>query len=424
MLDKTIVKSIVAMGSLYFGLSSAPELALAEEQVANGAAVNATESRELPPSLQRVFGGTVSYPSLEDDGVDLYLLAMNDTFVNTTGGIHRGGGTMGNVYIGLTLDTEKLGLWSGGSAYLEGIGVYGRRPSSLVGDFQYASCIDAPETFEPSQFYYEHKFFDEKLSWLVGIHDLTLDFAMLPYGWDFVHSAPWTPSTITQNWWSFYPTTGPGTRIRYDFSETGYAMAGVYDGNPTDQLNPGKVRWDLSKEDGAHSVYEIGVSQQEEGQRPYKLALGGWYNSGRFEGPDGRDVHVNSGTYLIGQALLFASDDSYERGLGAFFQIGQADKSRSFISWYFGAGLDYRGAFESRPEDVLGFAWGRAQMSSLYRETYPGIETNEQFYEITYRAVLAPYLTVQPAIQYIVNPGPFEEYDNSLLLFLRTEILL
>ncbi len=382
------------------------------------------EASELPASIQRLFGKAVPFPDPDNSGFELYALSLHDAYANTTGGAQRGGGVISYIDLSLTIDTEKANWWNGGKVVLEGIGVYGRQPSKLVGDYQYSSSIDAPQTMEPYQLYYEHTFLDGTLSWLAGVHDYSLDFAVADYGWDFIHSAFWTPSTLTQIWWSFYPCTGLGTRAKLQMSDSLYLLAGAYDGNPTDQSNIRKIDWGLSKKDGAHTLVELGLAQSNEGQRPYKLALGGWYNSGEFDSADGGTMRANSGTYLVGQTLLVREDDTYERGLGGFFQVGQADNTRNFNSWYFGAGLRYKGVFNSRPDDVLGLAWGRAQIGSTYRDANPGTDSFEGNAELTYRALVKPWLTLQPAVQLISNPGANSSYDDSVLLYLRTEILL
>ena len=397
------------------------------EEQPNGDPPNVTashDSEELPESIQRLFGETIPFPEPESTGLELYALAMQDVYANTTGGASRGGGIIGNVLLALTLKTKELGWWEGGRMVTEGIGVYGRMPSKVIGDYQFTSSIDAPDTVELYQMYYEQTFFNERVSWLAGIHDYSLEFAVVDYGWDFIHSSFWTPSTMTQFWWSFYPSTGLGTRAKVQLSKSSYLMAGVYDGNPTNQTNYRERDWGLSKKDGAHTLVELGISETEEGKRPYKIALGGWYNSGEFESADGGMMHENSGTWLVGQALLVSEDESYEQGLGGFFQVGQADNTRNFNSWYFGTGLRYKGLLDSRSEDILAIAWGRAEISSTYREANPGTDSFEGTTELTYRAVVRPWLTLQPSVQLITNPGVNPDYDDALVLYLRSEVVL
>jgi len=382
------------------------------------------ETGELPESIRRLFGETIPFPEPETTGVELYALAIQDVYANTTGGASRGGGIIGNVLLSLTLRTKELGLWEGGKMVTEGIGIYGRMPSELIGDYQYTSSIDAPDGVELYQMYYEHTFFDERVSLLAGIHDYSLEFAVVEYGWDFIHSSFWTPSTMTQFWWSFYPSTSLGTRAKVRLSESGYLLAGVYDGNPTNQANNREIDWGLSKTDGAHTLVELGLSESGEGKRPYKLALGGWYNSGEFDSADGGTMRANSGTWMVGQALLISEDESYERGLGGFFQVAQADNTRNFNSWYFGTGLRYKGLIGSRPEDIVGLAWGRATISSTYQEANPGTDSFEATTELTYRAIVRPWLTLQPSVQLITNPGANPDYDDAVVFYLRSEIVL
>jgi porin len=385
----------------------------------------AHERLEPPDSIKRLFGDTIPYPDPESSGVTLYTLLMHDAFVNTTGGNDRGGGAIGNFYLSLDLNTEKLKLWESGNLHLEGVGIYGRSPAKVVGDYQYTSNIDSPDTIEPYQLYYEHTFFDERLSWLFGVHDYSLEFAVVDYGWDFVHSSFWTPATMTQLWWSFYPTTGLGSRAKLQISESAYLMAGVYDGRPSSQDNNRRIDWGLSKTDGAHTLVELAIDESSEGVRPYKVALGGWYSSGEFEGADGSTMRANSGSYLIGQTMLYGEDGDFERGLGGFMQISQAAITRNFNTWYFGGGLRYKGLLSTRPEDVLGIAWARAEIGSRYRENDPGAaDSYESNVEVTYRAGVLPWLVLQPAVQIVRNPGADPGLDDAVVLYLRSEVLL
>ena len=135
-------------------------------------------------------------------------------------------------------------------------------------------------------------------------------------------------------------------------------------------------------------------------------------------------MHANAGTYLVGQALLASEDETYQRGLGAFMQVGQADNTRNFNSWYFGTGLRYKGILSARPDDILGIAVGRAQIGSTYRNANSGTDSFEGNVELTYRSIIRPWLTLQPSVQFITNPGAISEYDDAAILYVRSEVLL
>ena len=168
----------------------------------------------------------------EEGAYSLGALVMHDAWGNVRGGDHRGAGVMGNFILTGAIDTEKAHWWDDGKFALDSIAVYGRRPSLAVGDYQYTSSIDAYDTVELYQAYYQHSFLDDDVSVLAGIHDYTTEFAVLSYGFAFVNSSFYTPSTITQLPYSFYPFTGLGarvfTRINEDYSIFQKSVANGY----------------------------------------------------------------------------------------------------------------------------------------------------------------------------------------------------
>lgn len=388
-----------------------------------------TESTAPTPSsdeahVEKFLLGDIGRPLIDEEGYQFSAFAVNDFFANTTGGRQRGGGVMGALFLELALDTEKIGWWENGKVHLEGVGVYGRRPSQVVGDYQYSSSIDAPDMFEAYQLFYEHTFFDEKLSLLAGIHDYTLEFAVLDYGWDFVNSGFWTPATMTQLFYSFYPSTGFGSRARLNITDDLYVMTGAYDGTTTEQTNLRKQDWGLSSRDGVFGISEIGWQPSDEKARHAKIALGGWYNSGEYNAFDGGTFHSNYGTYLIGETLLIAEDEELQQGLGGFVQLGQSNTQRNFNTWYVGAGLRYKGAVATRDEDVIGLGFTYSRIGDRFRESVPGTDTNEHVFELLYRAVITPAVALTPDIQYIANPGGYSDLDAAVIMYLRTEVEL
>lgn len=375
------------------------------------------EGKYLLPSLGREW--------LEDQGVDLKFLAVNDNWANVRGGNERGVGSMGNLNVILTLDTEKAGWWEHGSFTLYGIWIYGQRPSQAVGDYQFTSSIDAPvPQLEPYEAFYEHTFLDGRLKWLAGIHDFTLDFAILDYGFTFINSSFYTPSTITQMPYSFYPNTSWGTRAIYDVTDKAYAMLGFYDGQPATTNNIDKVDLQLSAEQGLYSIGEIGWKGDSPAGYYTKVAFGTWYCTGNFTDLGGQEFNSNFGTYLLGEQELWKELEHGDEGLGAFFQVGQAEADRNINPWYFGAGLRYQGLLPNRGQDVLGFGLAMATFGSLAREVYPGIEGSERTFELSYRAPMNAWLTLTPDAQFVVDPSGNPSLDNDLIFYIRSEISL
>jgi porin len=368
--------------------------------------------------------GDFGREALAEQGYTFEIFAMNDTWGNTTGGIYRRASTLGNLYTMAEVDTEKAGWWDAGRLHFEGVYIYGSRPLRAVGDFQYSSSIDSFETYDIWEAYYEHSICDDQFKVLIGIKDLTREFAVLDFAYHGINSSFTTPSTITQYGYSFYPTTGLGIQAEAKTSDDTYLLAAVYDGKPTDPITWRSRDYGLSSRDGAYFISEIGYKDRENPDSYGKLAVGAWHNTGQFTDINGYERTGNTGVYLIGERMLLAEAEGSSQGLGVFGQAGQAAQDRNANSWYFGGGLHYQGLIPDRDDDELMLAANMATFSSKYRETYPGTEYAERVVELSYRAIITPYLTLTPDIQYINNPGGDPTRTDAVILYLRSEVLL
>ena len=267
----------------------------------------------------------------------------------------------------LSLDTAKMGWWEDGAFVFWGIGVYGRRASQVVGDFQYTSSIDAPDSVELYEAYYEHSFMEGSVDVLAGIHDFSLEFAVLDYAYTLINSSFVTPPTITQYPLSFYPTTGLGTRASVKFTDKVYGLFGAYDGEPVNFNDYRERTWSLSKREGIYSIAEIGWAEDDKTKPHTKVGLGAWYNSGAFTDATGQDYTGTYGTYLLAEHQLWQEIDGPEQGLGMFVQVSQARNDRNTCPWYYGAGFSHTGVFPGRDQDVA--AMGVADALILYLRT-------------------------------------------------------
>lgn len=391
-------------------------------------------SAQEPPTVEEVvlanpeehLLGDLGRGELEANGIRFEAFNMSDFWANAQGGHNRGGGVIGNMNLILTLDTEKMKLWDNGAFVFWGIGIYGRQSSLSVGDYQYSSSIDAPQDVDPYEMYYEHKFLDGSIDVLAGIHDFTLEFAVLDYAYTMLNSSFITPSTITQMPYSFYPSTGPGTRAFVKMTDSLYLLIGAYDGDTANFTNPRHQTWAISKQGGIYSISELGWDLEGAAQRYHtKVALGGWYNSGTTVDYYGEDVTGNYGTYLLGEQELWREHpDDPEQGLGVFAQVGQADNVVNINPWYFGAGLRYEGLIPGRDQDVAAFGYAHAQMSSRYQDYVGSTEQSERVWELSYRARVTKSIALTPDVQYVINPYINPDLSNALVFYLRTEVAL
>ena len=359
--------------------------------------------------------------TLADHGLEVESVLTFDTIGVVSGGLERGAIGIGDYDLTFTLDTDKAGLWEGGTFFSYFLGIFGQSPLTRVGDIQASDNIDAPAGFKLFEMWYEHAFLEDRVGLLAGLHDYNGDFQVLDSAQTLINSSFGLGADVGQLPPSTFPNAALGLRLRVQPSEESYLLAGVYDGDP--RASAHGANFDIRGEDGAFWALEGGL-RGGEGMQHYKLAAGTWYRTTNFVDFEENERGHNQGVYVIGEHGLYAESDDPEQGLAGFFQLGFVPESRNVISRYIGAGLTYTGLVDGRDADVLAAGMARADMSGDYRDYDPDIDTAETAFELNYRAQVTPYLALTPDVQWIVHPSGARSIDDALVLLLRLEIAM
>lgn len=372
---------------------------------------------------------------LEDKGIVFTFVYTGEFDVNGEGGTDRDSTYLGNFDMVMDVDSEKLGLWHGGTFHIYGVDNHGGKKltGEIVGDLQTASNIEAPRTTKLLELWYEQKFFDDHVAALVGLHNLNSDFAVTEYGGLFFNSSFGISPEMSVNVpLSIFPTTALGTRVSVSPCDAFTVLAGVYDGDPQDpDVNDHGTHWALSKKDGAFTIVEA--------QLHYDLPVfyaadplagtlkgGSWYHSKVFDDVAALDdeglpiTHEgNYGGYVILDQRVWKEKD--DQGLGVFFQFGAAPQDRNTVVHYYGTGFNYTGLIPGRDADVFGVAYNRAELGAKLRDTdlYLG---HESVVEFTYQVQVTPAVVVQPDIQIIHNPGSVQDVKDAVVYTVRFKI--
>jgi porin len=110
------------------------------------------------------------------------------------------------------------------------------------------------------------------------------------------------------------------------------------------------------------------------------------------------------------------------KGFGIFTHIGFSLQTSSFINFYMDGGLTYKGLIPTRDNDVLGVTVAYGHLSNGPQDnegrSNPGYKI---VLEATYQIELAPWLTLQPDLQYVINPSG-TDIANALVLGARTTV--
>lgn len=415
--DKRLMPPILCVAALCLSGAFGVVSAHAQESNVIEELVGEVKPKGLLPDLGR--------SKLAEEGYTIEAYTVNDSWANTRGGNYRGVGVIGNLGLIFTVDTAKAGLWDDGEFVLYGLGVYGRQPSKAVGDFQFTSAIDAVSEVELYEAYYKHSFNQGKVTVLGGIHDFTLDFATVDYGFDFIHSSFYTPSTVTQEPYSFYPYTGLGMNTSIQLSEEEYLKLGAYDGTPSNPQDPHAMKLTISRGGGIYSIAEVGRLVKGDAKTLHsKIAMGTWYDSANYTDLNGVERSNNWGSYGVGEQDIWREPGSTDQGFAVLGQVGQAVADRNFNPWYFGGAFRYKGLIEGRDKDVIGVGYMHAQTSSRYRSLNEGVGTSERVVELSYRAAITPLLVLTPELMYVMDPYADTSKTDALIAYIRSEIEL
>lgn len=405
-------------------------LMLASAVVASSVILNpATAADSTSPSPP--IGASVPDAGTASAPYTLKLMYTGEIWDNAAGGLNQGSTYIQNADAQFYVNTDQAFGWTGGSFLIEGF--YNNSNSldtQYVGSAQDVSVIDTSGVALARlyQVFYKQALGNTNL--LFGIYDLETEFgATKPmdiffngaYNWNFAldQSGLTGPST--------YPNTAPAFRVRQRIDRQWSVQAAILDGVSDSVNHPAANAVIFNKNYGALAIAEASYVPV----RYTKILAGIWGYSGKFDAlgettPNGspRQTYDSEGAYFGAATRLYGQ--SPRRGLDGFANIGVADSKTQIISKSFNAGLTYTGILDSRPTDKIGLAIGIAGDGGPYRiaqiEAGQEVEKYETNFELTYRATLASWLTVQPDVQYFINTGLNPALKNDFVFGLHFEI--
>ncbi len=343
---------------------------------------------------------------------------------NFSGGLKPGSDYMGRIHLTVKFDTEVAGLWKGGQFFVNGVNAHGGTPTAnLIGDFQPISRNEATERTALFEFWYKHSF--GKFSVLAGQHDMNSSFGTSTSAGRSIHSAFGMYPSVTPNAgysFSIFPRTMPAIYTKYNGKKItiqAAAYAGVSNNFNDDPYN---LTWNL--DESVYLVGEVHYKNFRQGTQLGTYKLGVFHHTGEF--PDVTDpsnqLNGNSGLYLIADHMVLPEAEDVSQGLMLFFQTGMASGNQNLIDLFTSAGITYRGLLPGRDKDVLFAGIVDSFINDELQEAAPQVESSRGIIEVNYALNLGKNFTLQPDIQYIINPGANPDLDNAFLGILRFAI--
>jgi porin len=375
-----------------------------------------------------------------------------DIVDDVRGGRRRGATYIGNLHLRLTVEAPSGSLLEGTTGYADLLSIHGGQAGELVGDAQGVSNIAGPHGNVIEELWVQHNLGAGTLSLLAGIYDLNSEFYRLASASLFLDSAFGIGPELAQSGIagpSIFPRTSAGVRVGWKPAATLVVRAAVLDGQPV--MRPNGERGLFRAGDGWLGVFEAAwlsraasstVAQGDPRRRigrfaaleraEDKLALGTWHYRARLPEID-VDAALppayrssSSGAYLVGESRLVGRDAGAVRRLSGFFHLGGAAAATNRFSRHVAAGLVGSGWFSGRDADQLGLAVTSAIDGAPYRRRQSALgapaHAAETALELSYFAQPAPWLTLQPDLQYVVHPNTERVLANAWVVQLRFEI--
>jgi porin len=380
--------------------------------------------------------------------VQLTASYASDAIANVQGGLRRASTYVDETSVQLTFDLARIVRWPGATVFVSGMRTHGGEPSDIVGDLQGTSNLAAPPLLRIEEAWLQQNFASNRLSLLAGRYDLNSEFYRPQSAALFLNASFELGPELSQSGWSG-PSTSPQTSFGVRFAvkpspnvvwRTFVAPQRVPGGAPPDASGGSLFASELAllqrpstSTEPRRARFHIGRGRA----RLYsaKLAVGGWYYSGRFPAladttSDGAAVliHGAGGAYLLGdlsfwrQHVVVPVDTASARTLSIFLQLGAGDGRVWQTARYVGTGVTLTGTLPGRNDDELGLALASAQNGADWAQSQIGAAPSEVAWELSYLAQVAGWLAVQPDVQYVVHPGATHTLSNALVLALRVEL--
>ena len=416
---------------------------------------------------------------LDGTGIAFGLQETDELIGNATGGLHRGADYNGLTTMSVGVDTEKAFGLEGGILNVSAFQIHGRNYSlDNLATLQTASGIEAQRSTRLWEAWYQQGFLAGNLDVKAGQQSLDQEFIGSSYSGLFINSAmgwPLLPAVDLYAGGPAFPLSSLGVRARFVPARNVTVLAGVFDDNPVG--GPFYSDFQLRGRAGSGTAFSTGTGALVIGEVQYAInqpavgdmdrgdggagglpgayKLGFWYDTAPF--PDqrldagglsladaassgvARAHRGNYSVYGVMDQMVWRPDPASPRSVGVFARVMGAPGDRNLADFSLNAGVTLKAPLPGRDNDSVGLGYGLARVGSnasgydtdnaALNGAAP-VRSSESFLELTYQYQAAPWLLLQPDVQYVYTPGggianpqaPGRRVGNEAVFGVRTNI--
>ncbi len=385
--------------------------------------------------------------ALGNYGITLGVTDSENLLGNLAGGIKQGA-TMQGVATGtLEIDTGKAFKLQGGTFHITALQLHGQPLTGpYLGDLQAANGNEGEDGTRLWEMWYDQSFDYSRADIKIGQQSIDDEFIVSQYSGLFVNTMagwPLVPSDDLYGGGPAYPLASLGGRIQYKATVNQTILAGMFDDNPgggafgddAQALDRNGAKFNLNTGALVIAEYRYAVNEPTVGDivqtnqppaagLPGTYKIGFWYDTASFPdqrfGTDGLSLASpasngdpkmhkrNYSLYAVADQTVWQSAADSSRTLNIFARLMGAPETQNLIDFSFNGGVTLAAPLPGRDSDQAGIDFGLGKVSgraaALDRDDGVTAQGTEELVELTYQAQVTPWLTLQPDIQYVINP--------------------
>jgi porin len=355
-------------------------------------------------------------------GITPSVRYATDMQANVLGGQRRGKAYAGDFAVDVSVNMEKLAGLRGLTVGVSGDWGSGTNLSSDINNIFNVGQVFEGSAVRLSNLYLQQSLLDGRLDVKAGRFATGTDFLTPPADVSLVNEAlnpilnaaqKNVPGVMAP------PNTTWAGRVSARPSGSLSLSAGAFYSDPAlNQLTANGTEFGISGSAGYFVIGEVAYrlnSETGDTGLPGRYRAGGYYDSNEYISliNPGRRQTGNYGLFLLGEQMVYREGGpGSARGLSLFGALIYAPQERiNPMPWFASAGASYRGLVPGRDNDTAVFALYYGGFS----RDLPG-QTYELVLEWTYAIALTRWLTIQPDVQYVINPGGRSSVGNAVVV--------
>jgi porin len=384
---------------------------------------------------------------LANEGVTFDFNNIGDFLADVTGSQEHHATYFGRFRLSTDIDFNKLSGFDG-EFFFSPIWQYGQNLSGqYLGVNTLTSSIAGVNSVRIDQFWYQQGFFNHMMTVKLGEIAPVNSFGATDF-FDILYNDElgYAPNAIFNTKTPFSPAGKPGVIFWGDLSPITpglYIQAGAFcaydnpyhpDSNGVDYVDDFNY--------GMSAAFEVGYKEQNTDYAGvYKLGAnlgapkGGYINPSTFQHyDDDYNIYFTAEKTVYHPTKLVDNDPKdmkggrevldTNRGLDLLFEFVGEPGDRNPLMYEAQLGGRYTGLFDCRPQDKIGFGLIYSDNSNSSSAAYYAANGRnlggEYTAELDYQYNPTPWLSIQPDVQYIIDPGGDYQRQDILVLGLRT----